>query len=345
MPRAMKWVGLALVALWSASASGAGQQPISPAQFYHQTGLTLVVASGAGGGYDVYSRVLATHMSDHLPGKPNILVENMPGAAGLVAANWAYNQAPKDGSQMVATYSALMDSNLLGNAKAHFDIRKFDWIGSIASSPLICVTWGTSPYHDIRQMIGKRVTASATGRTAKSATMPLVLKEALGVEFKVISGYSTDDATLALERGEVDAICGIGYSTLKASHPDWINDHRVHIIAQIGLERLPELVGVPNVLDLVQGRIRDILEYGAILEDMGRPYLAPPGTPADRLQALRSGFDATMKDPAFIADLDKRGLNVSPLDAAQMNGLIAKLYGFSPDIVQAVAKLDGVADE
>ena len=259
-------------------------------QFYRRTDLNIVVASGAGGGYDTYSRALARHLPRHLPGEPTAVVKNMPGAAGLTAMNWAYSIAPRDGSQMLATYSALIDANLIKNERARFEVRKFNWLGSIANSPLICVTWHTSPYQDIRQMVGKPVTAGSTGRTAKSATTPILFNEVLGTQFKVIMGYTTEGNTLALERGEVDAVCGIGLYTLRASHPDWFTQGKIRIVAHTGLSEVEELKGVPNVLDLVANDDRKVVEYGALLEEMGRPYLAPPGVPSDRVAALREAF-------------------------------------------------------
>ena len=314
----------------------------SVATFYAQNNLTLLVATDAGGGYDVYSRALAPHYRDHLPGRPNIVVQNMPGAAGLIATNWEYNSAPRNGSQLLATYSALIDSNLVGNTQARFDIKKFNWIGSIAQSPLVCVTWQTSPYRDIRQMIGVPMTVSSTGTAGKTATVPLILNEVLGTKFKVISGYSATGANLALERGEVDAICGAGLSTLEGSNPEWFVDKKINIVAQIGLTTPEELKGVPNVLDLVTGKDRDIFEYGAILEAMGRPYVGPPGIPPARLAALRWGFDETMKDAAFVADMGKLRLNVSPMTAVEMEQWISRLYSFPPDTVQRVARLYGI---
>ena len=308
-------------------------------QFYRKTDLTIVVASGAGGGYDTYSRALARHMPRYLPGASNAIVKNMPGAAGLTAMNWAYSIAPRDGSNIVATYSALIDSNLLKNDRAKFDVRKFNWLGSIANSPLICVTWGNSPYDDIRQMIGKTVTAGASGRTAKSATTPLLFNEVLGTQFKVIMGYTTEGNTLALERGEVDAVCGIGLYTLRASHPDWFAQKKIKIVAQTGLSEVEELKGVPNVLDLVSDDNRRVVEYGALLEEMGRPYLAPPDVAADRVRALREAFAKTMTDSAFIAEMDKLGMNVAPLDGEQMDAYIAKLYAYPSEVVRRVADM------
>jgi tripartite-type tricarboxylate transporter receptor subunit TctC len=343
MPAAVSCRHAAACAAIFALALSAPAAAQSPADFYKQTGLRLVVASGAGGGYDIYSRVLARYYFKHLPGKPNIVVQNMPGAAGITATNWLYVNAPKDGSVILATYSALIDANLTGNTKARFDVRKFNWIGSIAASPLICITWRTSPYTDIRQMIGKPLTAAATGKTGKTATLPLILNQTIGTKFKVIGGYTTSGTTLALERGEVDAMCGIGLSTLQASNPDWIEKKKVHIVAQSGLTKVKELGDVPNVLDLVKGDDRDVFEYGAILEAIGRPYLAPPGVPADRLAALRKGFDETMKDPDFVAEMAKLHLNLGPMDAAEVNKWIDKLYSYPPATIKRIGELYGIS--
>ena len=329
----------AFVGMGALASHASAQQSL--ATFYEQNGLKIVVAYGAGGGYDVYARVLQRHIGAHMPGKTNVVVQNMPGAAGITAMNWTYNSAPKDGSTILATYSALLDANIIGNSKARFDIRKFNWIGSIASSPLVCITWHTSPYKDIRQMIGKPLSVSATGSSGKSATVPILLNETLGTQLKVIAGYSTSETTLALERGEVDAICGIGFSTLQASNPDWVQNRRVNVVAQAGLMKLDALNGVPNVLDLVTGENHDLFEYGAIMEAMGRPYLAPPGVPAERLAAVRKAFDETMKDPAFNEDIEKLRLNVSPMTGDEMQQWIEKLYTYSPATIARVAKLNG----
>jgi len=337
--RAIGGLGAASLALITASVAYAQ----SVEQFYRKVDLSLVVASGVGGGYDTYSRALARHISRHLPGGPKVVVRNMPGAAGLTATNWLYSIAPRDGSYFLGTYSALFDANLVGNAMANFDVRRFNWVGSIANSPLICVTWHTSSYSDIRQMVGRPVTAGATGRTAKSATTPLLFNEVLGTQFKVIMGYTTEGNTLALERGEVDAVCGIGLYTLRASHPDWFTQRKVRIVAQTGLNAVAELKDVPNVLDLVSAGDRSVLEYGAMLEEMGRPYVAPPDVPPERVAALRDAFNKTVADPAFVAEMNKMAMNVAPITGEGMEGYIAKLYAYPPEVVRRVVAIYGEA--
>jgi tripartite-type tricarboxylate transporter receptor subunit TctC len=334
-------IAFAVLAVAALSAGAAAAQSVEA--FYKKGGFRVVVASGAGGGYDTYTRVLARHYGRHLPGQPNIVVQNMPGASGMLATNWAYNGAPRDGSRILATYSAILSAHLLGNDKAKFDVRKFSFVGSIAKTQLLCVTWHTSPYKDIRQLVGKSITVSATGRTGNSATLPLILNQLVGTKFKVIMGYSTSGSRLALERGEVDGICGLGLSTLQASNPDWFIKKRINVIAQIGLTSLPELKGVPNPIDFVGPKEREVLEFNAILQETGRPYVAPPEIPADRLAALQWAFDATMKDKAFLAENEKLKLEVSPLTGKEMQGLINKLYAYSPDVVARVGDILGVA--
>jgi tripartite-type tricarboxylate transporter receptor subunit TctC len=334
-------IAIAVLAVASLAAGAAAAQSVEA--FYKKGGFRMVVASGAGGGYDTYTRVLARHYGRHLPGQPNIVVQNMPGASGMLATNWAYNSAPRDGSRILATYSAILSAHLLGNDKAKFDVRKFGAVGSIAKSQLLCVTWHTSPYKDIRQAVGKLMTVSATGRTGNSATLPLILNQLMDTRFKVIMGYSTSGSRLALERGEVDGICGLGLSTLRASNPDWFINKKVNVIAQIGLTSLDELKGVPNPIDLVGPKEREVLEFNAILQEIGRPYVAPPEVPAGRLAALRAAFDATMADKAFAAELDRLQLELSPLTGKGMAKWLDKLYGYSPEVVSRVGQILGIA--
>lgn len=333
---------LGLMAPFAALSSHTAFAQKSLAEFYQKSNFKIVVGSGAGGGYDTYARVLARHINKHIPGTPTIIVQNMPGASGMAAQNWAYNVAPKDGSVILATYSALIEANLLGNTKAQFEVRKFNWVGSIADSPNVCITWHTSAYKDIRQLIGKEVTAPATGATGKSATMPLLINELLGTKIKVITGYKTNETTLALERGEVDIICGLGYYTLFAQSADWINNKKINFVAQTGLKPVEALKGVPNLLDITTGKDRELLEYIAILEEMGRPYVAPPGMPADKVDAIRAAFDATMADPEFKAELDKLNLNLGAVSGKRMHELIDKMYSYSQDIIDRVARINGV---
>jgi tripartite-type tricarboxylate transporter receptor subunit TctC len=312
-----------------------------PAPFYRGKQVTMLIASGAGGGYDAYARALARHMARHIPGNPVIVPRNTPGAGGLIAANTLYNTTAPDGLTFAALTNGSAMDPLFGETAARFDGQKFGWIGSIGKLENICVTWQGSPITRIEQAKTREVTVSATGATGNSAIMPKIVNEFLGTKFKVIGGYSEGAGqTLALERGEVDGICGLSYSTLKAGRPDWFRDQKLNVILQIGLNKIHDLPNVPNAYDLVTDpNNKQALELILIRQEMGRPFAVPPGTPADRLAILRQAFDATLKDPAFIADGAKLQLEIDPLTGAEITDLLKTAYSAPKTIVQRAAAL------
>ena len=194
----------------------------------------MVIASGAGGGYDVYARVLAAHMADHIPGHPSLSPKTCPAPAGMVAINWAYNAAPKDGSVILSSFNVILEAALFGDKQAKFDPRKFASIGSIGKQQNICATWYTSPIKTLDQAKEQEVTVSAEGVNSNSATLPLILNSMLGTKFKVITGYSTEGMRLARNVGRSQGLCGLSWTTLKASNPDWVANHRLNILVQTG---------------------------------------------------------------------------------------------------------------
>jgi tripartite-type tricarboxylate transporter receptor subunit TctC len=311
------------------------------APFYRGKQINMVIASGAGGGYDTYARALARHMSKHIPGNPTIVPRNLPGAGGLIAANTLYNNTPADGFTFAAlTNGAAMDP-LFGERAARFDAQKLNWIGSIGKLDNICVTWQGSPLTRIEQAKAREVAVSASGAGGNSSIMPKILNQFLGTKFKVIGGYTEGSGTtLALERGEVDGVCGLSYSTLKTMHPDWFRDRKVNIIVQIGLEKQRDLPDVPNALDLVANpEDKQVLQLILARQEMGRPFAMPPGVPADRVAILRAAFEATLKDPAFLADAEKLQMEVDPLTGAEIEALLKTAYAAPREIVQRAAQL------
>jgi tripartite-type tricarboxylate transporter receptor subunit TctC len=309
--------------------------------FYRGKQINMLIASGAGGGYDAYARALGRHMARHIPGNPAIVPRNVPGAGGLIAANTLYNATAPDGLTFAAlTNGAAMDP-LFGEKAARFDGQKFQWLGSIGKLENICVTWQGSPITRIEQAKTREITVSATGATGNSAIMPKIVNEFLGTRFKVIGGYSEGAGqTLALERGEVDGICGLSYSTLKAGRPDWFRDGKLNVILQIGLEKIRDLPNVPNAIDLVSDPDnKRALELILIRQEMGRPFAAPPGTPAGRVATLRQAFEDTLKDPQFLAEAAKLQLEVDPLTGTQISDLLRTAYGAPKGIVERAAKL------
>jgi len=307
--------------------------------FYQGRQIAMVVASGAGGGYDAYARALARHITKHIPGNPAIVPKNVPGAGGLIAANALYNSTLPDGLTVAAlTNGAAMDP-LFGETAARFDPRKFNWIGSIGKLENICVT-RPGAITRIEQAREKEVTVAASGATGNSAIMPKIVNRFLHTKFKVIGGYTEGSGvTLALERGEVDGVCGMSYSTLQATHPDWFRDHRVNVILQIGLHRLKELPQVPSAIDFVSGRDRDVLEMILIRQEMGRPFAMPPGVPAERVAEFRRAFDTTIRDPAFLAEAQKLSLEIDPLSGAEISTLLDRAYGAPKAVIAEAAEL------
>lgn len=268
--------------------------------------------------------------------------KNTPGAGGLIAANTLYNSSAPDGLTIAGlTNGAAMDP-LFGERAARFDGQKFGWLGSIGKLENICVTWkGKSPITRIEQAKAREITVSATGATGNSAIMPKIVNTMLGTKFKVIGGYAEGAGqTLALERGEVDGICGLSYSTLKASRPDWFRDKKLNIILQIGLEKLHDLPDVPNAIDLVSDPdSKRVLELILIRQEMGRPFAVPPETPPDRLAILRQAFLDTLKDPAFVAEAGKLQLEIDPLTGPQIEALLKTAYSAPKPIVARAAQL------
>ena len=323
---------LALASAEAAPPSYAGKQ------------IRMVIGSGAGGGYDVYARALSRTLAKYIPGNPTVVNENMPGAAGLNATNWTYAQAPKDGSVILATYNALLLEPLFGNKKALYDPTKFQWVGSIGKQQQICMTWYTSPVKTIEDAKKREVKVSATGATGNSATMPKLVDGLLGTKFKVIGGYSTSEARLAVERGEVDGICGLSWTTLSASNPDWIQNKRMNVLLQTGAKRQPDLPNVPLLRELVKSpddvAVLDLLQ---LPEEIGRPFAMPPGTPEDVVNVIRTAFDKTMRDKDFIAEAQKTHLEIAPMSGGEMQTAIAKTYGTPKTVVARTKELMGIA--
>jgi tripartite-type tricarboxylate transporter receptor subunit TctC len=300
--------------------------------------IRMVIASGAGGGYDAYGRALARYIGKYLPGNPSIIDQNMPGAAGITATNWTYSIAPKDGTVILATYNALLAEPLYGNPAARYDVLKFEYIGSIGKQQNICGTWHTSPIKTIEQAKAREVTVAATGSTGNSASMPRILNGMLGTKFKLIMGYSTSGQRLAVERGEAEGICGLSWSTLKASNPDWTQNHRLNVLVQTGSKAQADLPKVPLLIDLVSSPDdKKVIELLSFYQDMGRPLMMPPGTPKEMVTAVRNAFNATMKDPDFLADAQKSNLEVDPVTGEEMEQIIREAYTAPKALAQKAA--------
>jgi tripartite-type tricarboxylate transporter receptor subunit TctC len=312
----------------------------SAASFYAGKNLKYIVPDGAGGGYDAYARLLARHLADHIPGHPRVVAENMPGAAGLIATNWLYHVAPRDGSVIGSTYNALLTDALLGDAGAQYDPTKFEWIGSITTQYNACIVWHMSSIRTIADARSREVRVSTTGLTGNSAKLPLMLNRLLGTKFEVIAGYTSTGMRLAVERGEVEGICGLPYDTYAAAEPEWLRDGKIRFILQTGSKPSKALPNVPILIDYIKDpKVRAALNVLSVNEDAGRPLLFPPGVPNYLVKALRAAFDATMKDPKFLADATRMHVDPQPMTGGQVEREITQAYAAPADVVALAAKL------
>jgi tripartite-type tricarboxylate transporter receptor subunit TctC len=307
----------------------------SPEDFYRRTPVNLLVGSGAGGGFDQYARIFAQHFGKHVPGNPNVIIRNMPGAAGLVAMNHLYNNAPRDGSTILASFNTIVMHQLYGDPNAKFDPRRLGWLGSTGKLTGACLSWHASNLRTLEDAKNRESLMGSTGDSSTPVMYPKLLNTFIGTKFKVITGYSTPGLRMAVEQGEVEGICGIAYETHMASVPSWIIDRKVNFIAQLGLTESAHMKGVPLALDHIQkADERQIFELLGIPQEFGRPYFGPPGVPADRLAVLQSAFEATIRDGAYLADAERAKQFVDPLSAREIEALIARAYAAPPDVVK-----------
>jgi tripartite-type tricarboxylate transporter receptor subunit TctC len=326
---------LAALAL-AAAARPAQADPVE--DFYRGRTVTLVIGYSPAGGYDTYARVLARHLGEHIPGRPTILPQNMEGAGSLRAANYLYNAAAKDGSVIGMVARGMAMEPLIGRSHVQYDSRRFTWLGSGTNEVSTCVTWHASPVKTWADALAKPFTVGGEGSGSDPDIFATILRNVFGVKLRLVSGYpGTAEITLAIERGEIDGRCGWSYSSLKQQHPEWIANREVNILTQLALGGSPELAGVPLITDFATtDRQRQILRLVFGRQAMARPFLAPPGVPAERKQALRAAFDATMRDPAFLAEAKQHGLEVNPVGGAEIDKLIEELYQTPADIVAEV---------
>jgi tripartite-type tricarboxylate transporter receptor subunit TctC len=317
------------------------------ADFYKARTIDLYVGYSVGGGYDLYARILAHHIGRHIPGNPSVVVKNMEGAGSLRLANWLYRVAAKDGSVIGVIGRGTGFDPLLGVPAAQFDATRFTWIGSGNHEVSVCVAYngtssnGTSGVTTFADLQTREMTVGGTGASADTDQFPRVLNGVLGTRMKVVSGYpGGNDIVLAMERGEVEGRCGWSWSSVKSTHGAMIAERKLHVLLQLSLHKHPELPDVPLVVDLARTAAeRQILTLIFARQVMGRPFLAPPDIPADRAEALRAAFMATMTDPAFVAEAEQAQLEVNPVTGEELQQLVAEIYRTPPEVVQKAAAL------
>ncbi|MEA2989672.1 MAG: hypothetical protein QOG83_2383 [Alphaproteobacteria bacterium] len=334
---AWRRAALLIVAAASAVPVAASAQP---ADFAGQK-ITLAIGSTAGGAYDLYGRLVARHLGNHLPGNPTIVVQNMPGAGNLVALNWLYNVAPKDGSAIATVQNTAPYENLMGNGNARFDARRFNWLCSLNGYTGIAMVWHTTPFMAAQDLIERPSLLGASGATSDVTVWPLLLNELIGTRTKIVRGYpGTAGIALALERGEVQGSIGEDWDGLKVSKGRWVSEKLIRVLMQLALARHPDLPDVPLVSEFAKtADSRSILDFLLARQQYGRPYLAPPGMPAPIVAAYRDAFQKLVQDPAFLREAGQAQAAIDLASGATVATFVDRLYATPRPVLDRVIAL------
>jgi tripartite-type tricarboxylate transporter receptor subunit TctC len=308
----------------------------SVAAFYSGKTVTLNIGFGVGGGYDIYGRLGARHLSRFLPGSPTVIVKNQPAAGSILLANQMYTSLPRDGTAIGIIGNSLGLEQMLGSGQDKFDFTKFNWIGRFDDLSLLLLAWKESGIATADDVVNKEFSIGVPGRGSTGEFSLNAIKRLLGAKYKIISGYQSGTETkLAMERREVDATASVQWSTVKVANRDWIEQNKINTLVLLGLDKISDLPNVPLAPELAKtSDQRRILELLMMPAQIGRAVMAPPDVPADRLAALRAAFDKMMSDPEFIADANKQHLTLSPLPASVLQDVTERIGKTEPALVE-----------
>ncbi len=297
--------------------------------------INIIVGFGAGGLYHNTGVVLSRHLGKYLPGNPTIVVKTMPGAGAIVATNHIANVAPKDGTTLGIVGGATILEPLFGNKLAQYDPRSLRWIGSMSTAVNLCTVWHETPVKTLEDMKSTGLVAGSTGRGSRTYDYPTALNALLGTKFKVISGYTgLTQLHPAMERGEVQSICGWGWDGIMAQRPDWLRDNKVRILVQMAYEKHPNLPDVPLILDLMKSENERQAMRLIVLDTLvAWPLIAPAGTPDAKVRELRDAFNRAMQDPALIEDTKKSARSSDFVTGERIEQAIREVYASSPEVI------------
>lgn len=320
--------GVALAVTTGARAEGV-------ADFYRGKTITLVIGVSAGGDYDIRARLLARHMAKYIPGNPAIVPQNMVGGGGLVAANWLAKVAPRDGTALLAISSNLPVGQAIGLEGVNFDVAKFSWIGNTTDSPNVVTAWHTAGVKTIDEARQKQLVLGASARSSGSYYYPAALNMFAGTRFKIVLGYpGGNDINIAMERGEVGGRGSNSWASWKTTHPDWLAEHKIFMLAQVGLKRSPELPDVPLLQELVSDpEAKDVLTFISADTAISRPIVSTPDVPADRLAALRQAFDKAMTDRDLLAEAKQADMDISPMRGEDAQKVAEMIVSTRPAVI------------
>ena len=307
-------------------------------EFYRGKQIRVIVGGGEGAGFDIYARLLASFMGKHIPGNPTIIVQNMPGAGGVVAANYVYNIAPKDGTVMGAVNRTTAQAQLMNLPGVQFDARNFHWIGSLNNEVALCVSWHEgSKVKEFKDLFEHElIIGSSAGGEGENSSH--IMNRIMGTKFKVISGYKAGgNVLLAMERGEVNGRCAWSWSSIVTQRPQWLKDNKINLLAQLAVEKHPDLPHVPLAIDFVKDEDqRKALRFVFARGVAGRPFVLGPGVPQDRIAALRKAFDDTVKDKGVIAEFERQNQELNPVSGIKLQALIEEFYATPKSVIESV---------
>lgn len=319
--------------------------PVAADNFFAGKTLEVYIGAGAGGGYDRYGRTVGRYMARHIPGNPSVVPRNMPGAGSMKLAEYMSTIAAKDGTAIaILQPGALFEPLVNEKLKFRYDPAKLEIIGSANSGTRVCVNFHTSKIKTFEDAMN--MPSNMGGNNAGSSTTDYaeMLNNLAGTKFRIINGYdSTSLVVLAMERGELDGVCGFDTASFEAQKPDWYGTKLANMTVQVGITPDPELekMGVPSIWKYVSGRKREIAELILSQQEFHRPFVAPPGTPERQLTILRAAFDKAMQDPEFLAEAKKSKLDIAPKSGAEVGALIKKVYGAPKELIAEARKALG----
>ena len=313
--------------------------PATAQDYYAGRSIEFIVGGDSGGGYDIYARAVARNLGRHIPGNPTIVVKNMPGAGSTRAGIYISTVAPKDGGSVGALMpGAIVGPLLEDKPMTQFDPTKVIYIGTADTGVRICATYQNSKINTFAAAQKAKTILGASSAGGATRDYAFLLNHTAGTQFSVVAGYKgTVDITLAMERGEVDGLCGWDWSSVKSQKSEWVRDKKLNLLVQVGLEPQQELtdLGVPPLWPFIKDETnRKVAELVVSQQVFQRSYIVPPGTPAEQVKILRTAFDATMKDPQFLADATKMKISITPLSGQQVQDLVAKMYSAPRDLVE-----------
>jgi tripartite-type tricarboxylate transporter receptor subunit TctC len=320
------------------AASAAHAQPAN--EFYAGKTITIQVGYTAGGGYDQYARALAQHMAKHIPGKPQMIVKNMPGAGSIKLAVYMDSVAPRDGTEIATVGRGLPVEDLINGTKTKFDPAAQNWLGSMNAEASVCAVMGRTGIKSVKDMLHKELSFGAQGKGSDSDMFARFVSAFIGFKAKVITGYpGTQESILAMERGEVDGNCGWSWTSAFKARPKWFKDGTAVNVLQFAVQRHPDLKDVPLLGEFAKTE-SDKAQVDLLVsrQVMGRPFFAPPGVPADRVAILRKAFMDTLNDPQFKADPMARNMEINPVSGEEVQAIVQRLLKTPPDVVMAMRK-------